>query len=586
MSLSKRTVKIYFQANWRRKKLFFGAIFGWTAGFILQRLVVPIVIARAFDKLIEHQGNVDFSMFKDEIGLFVLAALTAQALIDGGLFTLSRLEYRVMEEFYDKIFAKLLSHSQNFHNNSFTGALVNQANRFVSGYVTVTDTFVMSFFQLFVLVVLSSVVLLFLSPPLGVIIITWSLIFVVINYRLTKRRVAAGRERARRDSILTGNLADSISNISAIKATAAEAYEKKAFNVNVRAKVMANLRYWDLTVTNDIFYGILMVLLQFTVLIACIFLMKNGSITAGVLILSQIYITQIINSLWNLSSVLKNLEQSLSDAAEMTEILDLPASVFDSHNAKELRVKNGEITLDHIDFTHADNQEALFKNLSVSIVAGEKVGLVGRSGGGKTTITKLLLRFSDIQGGQILIDGQNIAEVTQESLRKSISYVPQEPLLFHRSLAENISYGKPEASQKEIERVAKMAHAHEFIKDLPQGYDTLVGERGVKLSGGQRQRVAIARAMIKDAPILVLDEATSALDSESELLIQDALWKLMEGRTAIVIAHRLSTIQKMDRIIVMDNGEIVEQGTHKELIAKKGTYADLWKHQSGGFIDE
>jgi ATP-binding cassette subfamily B protein len=228
----------------------------------------------------------------------------------------------------------------------------------------------------------------------------------------------------------------------------------------------------------------------------------------------------------------------------------------------------------------------LFEKLSLRIQSGEHIGLVGKSGGGKTTITKLLLRFLDIQNGSIKIDGQDIAQVTQESLRRKIAYVPQEPLLFHRSLAENISYGKPGADQKEIEKVARMAHAHEFIKDLAHGYDTLVGERGVKLSGGQRQRIAIARAMLKDAPILVLDEATSALDSESEVLIQDALWKLMEGRTAIVIAHRLSTIQKMDRIIVMDDGKIVEEGTHKELTAQKGVYASLWDHQTGGFIEE
>jgi ATP-binding cassette subfamily B protein len=211
---------------------------------------------------------------------------------------------------------------------------------------------------------------------------------------------------------------------------------------------------------------------------------------------------------------------------------------------------------------------------------------VGHSGSGKTTFTRLLLRFSDIDGGQILIDGQNIAHITQDDLHRHIAYVPQEPLLFHRSIAENIAYGKDEADEATIKKTAELAHAAEFIDNLPKGYETLVGERGVKLSGGQRQRVAIARAMIKDAPILVLDEATSALDSESEKLIQSALWKLMQGRTAIVIAHRLSTIQKMDRIVVLDNGKIVEQGSHQELLKKNGTYAALWAHQSGGFLED
>jgi ATP-binding cassette subfamily B protein len=218
---------------------------------------------------------------------------------------------------------------------------------------------------------------------------------------------------------------------------------------------------------------------------------------------------------------------------------------------------------------------------------GEKIGLVGHSGSGKTTFTRLLLRFSDIDSGEILIDGQNIARITQDDLRKSIAYVPQEPIMFHRSLRENILYGRQDASEEDVLKAAQDAHADEFIAELPNGYDTLVGERGIKLSGGQRQRIAIARAMIKNAPIILLDEATSALDSESEILIQDALWKLMKGRTAIVIAHRLSTVQKMDRIVVMDSGNIVEEGTHKELVHQEaGIYAKLWAHQSGGFIED
>lgn len=228
----------------------------------------------------------------------------------------------------------------------------------------------------------------------------------------------------------------------------------------------------------------------------------------------------------------------------------------------------------------------MFRKFSLRIKPGEKIGLVGHSGSGKTSLTKLLLRFADINDGEITIDGQNITHITQDDLRRHIAYVPQEPLLFHRTIAENISYARPDSDQQEIESVAKMAHADEFIVKLAKGYDTLVGERGVKLSGGQRQRVAIARAMLKNSPILLLDEATSALDSESEILIQKALWTLMENRTAIVIAHRLSTIQKMDRIIVLDNGRVIEEGSHKELLRKTGKYAELWTHQSGGFLEE
>jgi ATP-binding cassette subfamily B protein len=249
-------------------------------------------------------------------------------------------------------------------------------------------------------------------------------------------------------------------------------------------------------------------------------------------------------------------------------------------------VNNSEITLRNVDFMHDKEESKLFSKFSLTIPGQQKTGMVGVSGSGKTTLTKLLLRFMDVSDGSIEIDNQDIKEVTQKSLHENIAYVPQEPLLFHRSLRENIAYGKPGASQKEIEKAAKLAHANEFIEKLPDRYETLVGERGVKLSGGQRQRVAIARAILKDAPILVLDEATSALDSESEKLIQDALAKLMKNRTSIVIAHRLSTIQKMDRIVVLVKGKIAEQGSHKELLAKKGIYAKLWAHQSGGFIEE
>jgi ATP-binding cassette subfamily B protein len=270
----------------------------------------------------------------------------------------------------------------------------------------------------------------------------------------------------------------------------------------------------------------------------------------------------------------------------MVKILEITPEINDPEKPEKAHIVRGSLKFDDVTFTYGEGKDPLFDGLTLHVKAGEKIGLVGPSGGGKTSLTKLLLRFNDIDSGSITIDNYDIRSITQDDLHTHIAYVPQEPLLFHRSLSENIAYGRHGASQREIEAIAKLANAHEFIAKLPEGYDTLVGERGVKLSGGQRQRVAIARAMIKNAPVLVLDEATSALDSESEILIQDALWKLMEGRTAIVIAHRLSTIQHMDRIVVMANGRIEEQGSHKELIRAGGTYAKLWSHQSGGFIEE
>jgi ATP-binding cassette subfamily B protein len=295
----------------------------------------------------------------------------------------------------------------------------------------------------------------------------------------------------------------------------------------------------------------------------------------------------IIRQLWEFSgATLRAYNRAMGDAKDMMEILSQEPEVLDPVSPEPVRITAGAISFDKVIFSHDGADDALFDNLNLHIKPGEKIGLVGHSGSGKTTLTRILLRFSDIDGGSITIDGQNIAAITQDDLRRSIAYVPQEPLLFHRSIRENIAYGKPDATDEEIRAAAQKANAADFIEKLPDGYGTMVGERGVKLSGGQRQRIAIARAILKNAPILVLDEATSALDSESELLIQAALNQLMEQRTAIVIAHRLSTIQKMDRILVLEKGTIVEQGSHAELVNKKGVYAQLWAHQSGGFIED
>jgi ATP-binding cassette, subfamily B, bacterial len=284
-----------------------------------------------------------------------------------------------------------------------------------------------------------------------------------------------------------------------------------------------------------------------------------------------------------LSNSMTKFMKSASDMKEVIDIFEITPDILDPENPEKLKMPSGHIIFKDVSFQYQMGEEVLI-NFNLNIASGERVGIVGHSGAGKSTLTKLLLRFNDVTSGAITIDGQDIRNITQDDLRSVISYVPQEPILFHRPIKENIAYGKPDARDEEIAEVARKAHADEFISKLPHGYDTLVGERGVKLSGGERQRVAIARAMLKDSPILMLDEATSSLDSVSEHYIQDAFTELMKGKTTIVIAHRLSTIQKMDRIIVLDKGIIAEEGTHSELLAKNGIYADLWNHQTGGFF--
>jgi ATP-binding cassette subfamily B protein len=418
------------------------------------------------------------------------------------------------------------------------------------------------------------------------IVFVWVFIFLLSSFLFAIWKIKYDLAVAVADSKTTGYLSDTITNHNTIQLFTTKKAESKGFKDITDDQAKKYIFSWNLSMLIDAAQTGFNIVFQFALFFFAIIFWQKGMISLGIFALIQSYVFVIIDNTWGFSRVIRNIYQSYADAKEMVEIMLLPHEITDSKTAKPLIVKNGEIDFEKLNFNFNETRKVL-DGINLKIKPGEKVALVGPSGAGKTTFIRLILRLYSPTSGRILIDGQDIAGVIQDSLRKNIAMVPQDTILFHRTLAENIAYGKPDATRQDIEDATRLAHCDEFIKNLPLGFDTYVGERGIKLSGGERQRVAIARAILKNAPILILDEATSSLDSQSEHLIQDALDTLMKGKTAIVIAHRLSTIQKMDRIILIDNGKVVEEGTHQSLLKKKNSlYKKLWDLQSGGFLKD
>lgn len=502
------------------------------------------------------------------------------------MISLMNLEARVMVDLYNKAFAYLIGHSHDFFTKNFAGSLQRRVSRYAQSFESVLDIFTFGFFSTGVFAVGVIIVLTQRNVYLGLGLLAWTLVFIWIQTAMTRWRQPLRVARSAEESNVTGVLSDSVSNQSTISLFAARSHERSILAGALDKWYRATMRSWNADAWIMGVQGLLAIAIEIAILAGSVFLWRQGVLTVGDFVLIQVYILALIDRVWGIGNSMRRLFSAFADANEMIEIFDTPHAVQDVPAAKPLNVEKGEIRMQDVSFGFTE-ERAILKDFSLTVAAGEKVALVGPSGAGKSTVTKLLLRMYDVTNGSIRIDGQNIAEVTQESLRANISFVPQEPILFHRSLRDNIRYGRPDASDEEVIEAAKKAHCHEFIASLAEGYDTHVGERGVKLSGGERQRVAIARAILKNAPILILDEATSALDSESEALIQDALRVLMEGKTVIVIAHRLSTIMTMDRIIVIEGGEIAAEGTHDELVTHTGgLYQKLWSIQAGGFLND
>ena len=498
-----------------------------------------------------------------------------------------KLENQACYELDTHCFDTLSNQSMTFHSNRYGGSLVSQTTKFVSAYSNLMDTMIYSVVPTLASVVLT-IVMLAAAVPLYVIVLSVFLVaYAIVTYRLYRRILPINAQAAGAQNRLSGELSDSMTNILTVKTYGRETYERQIFDAANREARAADARgMLQSTLTGATTSSMIVLIMA----LAIVFIAGGNAwygISAGTLVMMFNYTYQLTMRFNMMSSTMQRLNRAFGDASDMTRILDEPRLVADVAGAPDLHVTSGTIDFEHLNFWYEDADESnkVFDDFSLHIPSGQRVGLVGRSGAGKTTLTKLLLRLSDIQEGRILVDGQDISRCTQQSLRHQIAYVPQEALLFHRTIRENIAYGRPDASEDEIVRAAREANALEFIEKLPDGFDTLVGERGIKLSGGQRQRVAIARAILADAPILVLDEATSALDSESEGLVQEALVHLMEGRTSIVVAHRLSTVASLDRIVVIADGHVTEDGTHASLLSADGEYARLWGRQTGAFLD-
>ncbi|MFM2414516.1 MAG: hypothetical protein RI911_209 [Candidatus Parcubacteria bacterium] len=562
----------------------YGCFFFGTIAQIASVIVAPLLYKKVID-------GIQFG-YTPEVGAMIFVAflgIAASRITNWGAWRLYDyvvvdFQTRAMRDIATDTFKKLGQHSYEFFTHRFTGSLVSYSNKLTRSFETLFDFVAFNVYVEGIRIVFSVIVLCIIAPILGILFFIWVAAYLAVFYLFIHKILLLRDKVAHAESRTTGVLADALTNILSIKMFARSESEHTYYRQVVQEETDSTHESWKY---QNLVRGVqrgMAIAFEIVALGVGLYLWTLGSITAGTIVLLQMYLFSAFETIYNITRQMTRAMNALADANSMCEILEIPPSVQDNQQTEPVRITDGNIDINNITFSYAESSE-VFTNFSLKIPAGQKVGLVGHSGSGKTTITKLLLRFIDVQHGAILIDNQDIRSISQEDLRAKIAYVPQDPLLFHRSIAENIAYGRPEATREEIIEVAKRAHAHEFIAGLKDGYDTLVGERGIRLSGGERQRVAIARAMIKNAPILILDEATSALDSISEKHIQAAFAELMRGKTTLVIAHRLSTIQSMDRIVVFEKGAVVEDGTHTTLITQDGVYAELWKQQSSGFIE-
>jgi ATP-binding cassette, subfamily B, bacterial len=556
---------------------------GYGIGILGTTVLVPLIYKGIIDVVSENPenaaerlGTLLLMLLASILGYNLFFRLADYFIIDS--------QSKIIKELYDHSLEKLQRHSYVFFSNSFVGGLVAKTKRFVNSFGTLHDQFIFHIWMSGIALISLFIVLFNESKILGIVFLVWLIMYGFLVKLMIGWQIPKSLESAKADTKTTSRYADIITNVLTVKMFGSSLREQKYFEDTTEEEEKKRTTAWmQLHFWNGMYQSLVIGFFNIVIIWVAVDLWIKGAVSAGTIVLVQVYVLTCFNIVWNISRSLIKASAAITDAVEMISIFEKEPDVKDPLKPKKFNITDGNINFKNITFAYKDG-ESVFNDFNLEIKKGEKVALVGRSGAGKTTIVKLILRFLDVDKGSIEIDGQDISKIRQDDLRSSIAYVPQDPSLFHRSIEENIGYGKDDVDFSEIIEVAKRAEAHDFILSLPNGYQSLVGERGIKLSGGERQRIAIARAMLKASPIVILDEATSSLDTLAEEKIQKALLDLTKKTTTLVIAHRLSTIKRMDRIIVFEKGEVVEMGTHKELLEKNGFYANLWKSQVGGFI--
>lgn len=575
------TLAIFGKHSWRYKGKIIVIVIGLAITVGINALN-PLILKRLVDSAYADNSEAKEIMMLLVFYLFA-TQLSVQAFWRVLGFINNRFQPQVKADLARTGFNYLLSHSQGFFENNFVGSLIAKLKRYPPSFERIADVITWNFVPTFINVILLVIVMTYFWPLVGLLVVMWAIAYVGFSYKYSLFKLPYDKEAAGQDTKVTAYMSDVISNNSNVHLFASRQFEIAGYKAVTEIWRKLMQRSWDLTTKGEIVQSLCTSLLMLGSMSVGVYLHKQGSFSGAEFVLLYLYLRDLSNNLWDVGRHIRTVYSSLADADELTDMLATPHGIPDKPNATELIVRKGNVRYENVSFCYP-GQPCVLNDFSLSIRPGEKVGLVGESGAGKTTIAKLLFRNMDVTSGAVTIDGHDLRDVTQDSLHNAVTLVPQDPNLFHRSLFDNIRYNRPDCSYEEVVAAAEAARCDVFVDQLPEGYDTLVGERGVKLSGGQRQRVAIARAFLRNSPILVLDEATSSLDSETEKYIQDALHRLMANKTTIVIAHRLSTIREMDRIIVLRDGRIAEEGNHNSLLSANGEYSRYWNIQSGAFL--